>query len=278
MKQLFDKVSQDCSRTVSTTYSTSFSLSIRCLGPSIRQDVHNIYGFVRVADEIVDTFHDFDKKALLTEFKKDTYKAIEEGISLNPVLNSLQYTVNKYDIDLELIETFFQSMEMDLEDIDYSQKAYETYILGSAEVVGLMCLKIFCNGDQQEYDRLKHPAMRLGSAFQKINFLRDLKADVEDLGRTYFPDIDARKLNESTKKRIEEDIAKDFQDGFKGILELPKSAKFGVYLAYLYYYKLFQKIKSTQASTLLQERIRIPNSRKLGLLTTVFLRHKLNLL
>lgn len=278
MKQIFDTLSFDMSELTTKRYSTSFSLGISFLDKAIRKPIYNIYGFVRFADEIVDSFHGFDKQALLNDFRKDTYKAIEQGISLNPILNSFQWAVNTYNIPIDLIDTFLDSMEMDLNKQFYDQSQYEKYILGSAEVVGLMCLKIFVYGDQDEYERLKPLAMKLGSAFQKINFLRDLKADYQDLGRTYFPGIDLNEFNASVKKEIERDIEVDFAQGYEGIKQLPKSSRFGVYMAYVYYYKLFTKIKSIDAQVILSERVRIPNNKKYRLFVTSYLRHNLNLI
>lgn len=279
MKELFDRISERSSMMVTKSYSTSFSLGIMLLDRSMHTPIYAIYGFVRFADEIVDTFHDYDKKYLLDDFKNQTYDAIDRGISLNPILNSFQQTVNKYKIDHELIETFLNSMEMDINPADsYSQKLYEKYILGSAEVVGLMCLKVFCSGDQEMYDKLKHEAMKLGSAFQKINFLRDLKADYYHLGRVYFPGVDMAEFDDAIKAQIEEDIEKDFHTGYEGILKLPKKARFGVYVAYVYYYALFQRIKATPADVILEKRIRISNRNKYGLLVSSYLKHSFNLL
>ena len=278
MKQLFDDISQEMSALTTKRYSTSFSLGISFLSKDLHKPIYSIYGFVRFADEIVDSFHGFDKETLLTEFKVETYKAIAQGISLNPILNSFQWAVNKYQIPLDLIETFLNSMEMDLDKHAYDKATYEQYILGSAEVVGLMCLKVFVNGNEAEYEKLKPSAMKLGSAFQKINFLRDLKADYQELGRTYFPGIDMQEFNATVKKEIEADIEKDFRAGYEGILKLPKEARFGVYMAYKYYFKLFKKIKTKSADSILSERIRIPNYRKVRILFTSYLRHNLNLL
>jgi len=278
MKQLFDDISQEMSRLTTKRYSTSFSLGISFLHKDLHKPIYSIYGFVRFADEIVDSFHGFDKQRLLSDFKEETYKSISEGISLNPILNSFQWVVNKYDIPHELIETFLNSMEMDLSDHVYDKSTYDKYILGSAEVVGLMCLKIFVEGNNSEYERLKPFAMKLGSAFQKINFLRDLKADYQELGRTYFPGINMDEFNATVKKEIEEDIEVDFKLGLEGIKMLPHKARFGVYMAYKYYFKLFKKIKQTQAEVILTERVRIPNRRKFRILLTSFLRHNLNLL
>lgn len=276
MKALFDKVGLKCSRLVTTSYSTSFSLGIFFLSKKMHDPIYSIYGFVRYADEIVDTFHDFDKKLLLDEFKEDTYKAINRGISLNPILNSFQDVVNKYKIDHELIDTFLHSMEMDLFRSTYNQDKYEEYILGSAEVVGLMCLKVFVNGDQKMYEQLKPYAMKLGSAFQKINFLRDLHADYIKLGRTYFPGTNIEHFDEETKKSIEADIEADFKMGLEGITQLPKGAKFGVYVAYVYFYALLTKIQNTPSNTILHERVRISNERKLALLLRSYFKYNLN--
>ncbi|MEN9421866.1 MAG: hypothetical protein RLZZ107_1345 [Bacteroidota bacterium] len=259
-------------------YSTSFSLGNSFLHKELQKPIYSIYGFVRFADEIVDTFHGYDKEKLLLDFKNQTYEAIAAGISLNPILNSFQWAVNTYQIPMELIDTFLDSMEMDLQKQTYDQGKYETYILGSAEVVGLMCLKVFVEGDQKTYEDLKPYAMKLGAAFQKINFLRDLKADYQELGRTYFPGINLSDFNSAIKKEIEADIALDFQKGYEGILLLPRSARFGVYMAYKYYFKLFNKIKQTPAEHVLNERIRIPNYRKMRILLTSYVRHNLNLL
>ena len=278
MKHLFDQVSNECSALTTRSYSTSFSLGIKLLHSDLRQPIYSIYGFVRFADEIVDTFHDYNKRELLEEFKKETYLAIERKISLNPILNSFQEVVNKYQIDHKLIDTFLFSMEMDLDDQVYDQETYEKYILGSAEVVGLMCLKVFCEGNQKQYDSLKYYAQRLGSAFQKINFLRDIQADTEGLGRIYFPGVDITQFNHQDKQEIERDIAKDFYDGLTGIKKLPGKAKFGVYLAYVYYIGLFKKIKKTEAKRIMNERIRISNHYKISLMIGSYFKHKLNLI
>lgn len=279
MKALFDKVSYRTSAMVTKKYSTSFSMGILFLDRDLHKHIYAIYGFVRFADEIVDTFHDYDKKALLDDFREQTWRAIEEGISLNPILNSFQHTVNEFGIDRELIETFLFSMEMDLDLSKVSnEEEYEKYILGSAEVVGLMCLKVFCYGNQENYDRLRWNAMKLGSAFQKINFLRDLNADYNQLGRVYFPGVDMSIFNDEVKAQIEEDIEKDFQAGYEGIVALPKQARFGVYVAYVYYYRLFMKIKATSSNTILNKRVRIPNHNKYRLLVSSYLRHSFNIL
>lgn len=280
MKNTFDNLSHEMSTLTTKKYSTSFSLGISFLKKDLQKPIYAVYGFVRFADEIVDSFHNYDKADLLADFKKQTYESIEKGISLNPILNSFQWAVNKYKIPLELIDTFLASMEMDLESekASFDQSKYEQYILGSAEVVGLMCLKIFVRGDEKSYENLKYSAMKLGSAFQKINFLRDLKADYHELGRTYFPGINMDQFNSNVKKEIEEDIAKDFHEGYLGIVQLPKDARFGVYMAYIYYYKLFTKIKSTSAETILNERVRIPNNKKYSLFVFSYLRHNLNLI
>ncbi|MFN4910138.1 MAG: phytoene/squalene synthase family protein [Flavobacteriales bacterium] len=278
MKETFDTISHEMSTLTTKRYSTSFSLGIKMLNPEIQKPIYAIYGFVRFADEIVDSFHSFDKSKLLADFRVQTYQAINDGISLNPILNSFQWAVNSYNIPLSLIETFLESMKMDLNKQAYDEEQYKKYILGSAEVVGLMCLKVFVNGDEQEYLRLKPSAMKLGSAFQKINFLRDLNADYKHLGRVYFPGIDMEEFNATVKQEIERDIEIDFHEGYLGIVQLPKNARFGVYLAYIYYYKLFAKIKNTPAKVILNERVRIPNNRKVGLLLSSYVRHNLNLL
>jgi len=278
MRELFDTVSLRCSRLTTHAYSTSFSLGIRCLDKSIREPICAIYGFVRFADEIVDTFHEHDKPSLLERFKADTYQAIDEKISLNPILNSFQLTVNKYNIDHELIDQFLYSMEMDLTETVHDQESFETYILGSAEVVGLMCLQVFCEGNKEEYQRLKPYAMKLGSAFQKINFLRDLKADYVHLGRNYFPDIDMEEFNDNAKSQIEAGIEEDFRMGYEGIKKLPRCAKFGVYLAYVYYYSLFKKIRRTPSSNVLSKRIRIADPLKFMILFSTYLKHRLRLI
>lgn len=278
MKSLFDKTSFKTSKLTTHAYSTSFSLGTRFLGSDIQDAIYGIYGFVRYADEIVDTFHGYDKKKLLDKFRNDAYEAIDDGISLNPILNSFQHVVKKYNIERELIDTFLESMEMDLNKSTYSQKGYEQYILGSAEVVGLMCLRVFIHGDDEKYKALKSSAMKLGSAFQKINFLRDLKADFEGMGRSYFPGADLNNFDDAEKKKIEKEIELDFAEGYAGILKLPKSSRFGVFMAYIYFYQLLKKIQRTNASKIMEERIRIHNPRKYGLFVESYLKHSLNLL
>ncbi len=278
MKEIFDKVSIRCSRITTNAYSTSFSLGIRCLEKELRDPIYAIYGFVRFADEIVDTFHDYDKASLLNRFKEDTYRSIEDKISLNPILNSFQATVNHYHIEHELIEQFLKSMELDLEKKDYDVDTLKEYILGSAEVVGLMCLRVFCKGDNDMYTRLKPFAMSLGSAFQKINFLRDLNADYIGLGRTYFPEIDLANFDEVNKQKIEDSIKIDFDEGYKGIKQLPRSARFGVYVAYIYYLALFKKIQNTPSERVLKCRISIRKRHKARLLAYSYLKHQLNML
>ena len=275
---LYDKVCLKASRHTTCSYSTSFSLGIRSLDKRFHGPIHAIYGFVRFADEIVDTFHGYDKNDLLRRFREDTYKAISEGISLNPILHSFQRVVNTYRIEQELYDTFLDSMAMDLTDTAHDQGSYETYILGSAEVVGLMCLRVFCEGDEELYQRLKPSAMKLGAAFQKVNFLRDLKDDHQSLGRTYFPGIDVSHLDDSTKAQIEQDIQHDFDEALIGIRKLPKGARFGVYIAYVYHLNLFRKIKALPCDRMLKERVRVRNRRKIALLTTSYLRHSLGLL
>ncbi len=278
MMQLFHDVSQMCSRITTERYSTSFSSAIRLLNDELRQPIHNIYGFVRFADEIVDTFHSYDKMALLSEFKKDTYESISRGISLNPILNSFQLTVNAYKIDHALIEAFFNSMEMDLDRTNHNNNSYGAYIYGSAEVVGLMCLYVFLEGDLNKYEQLKPHAQSLGAAFQKVNFLRDLKADYSGLNRTYFPGLDFSNFTDQQKQQIEEDIQKDFEHAYAGILQLPSKARFGVYVAYKYYLSLFKKIKKLKPVTILNERVRIPNYTKAMILVRAGVRNQLNIM
>ena len=278
MKQLFDNVCIKTSKMVTNSYSTSFSLGIKFLHKEFQDPIYSIYGFVRFADEIVDTFHDFNKRELLEEFKIETFRSIERGISLNPILNSFQCVVNHYKIDLQLIETFLKSMEMDLDKKSYDSEGYKQYILGSAEVVGLMCLRVFVKGNQTIYDNLTPYAMSLGSAFQKINFLRDLHADYLGMGRVYFPNVELTKLDPETKLSLENDIELDFNKGLEGIKLLPKDSRFGVYVAYIYYLKLFKKIKSLHPERIMEERIRIPNSQKMVLFASSYVRNSLNLL
>lgn len=275
---LYHKNSFKCSKITTQNYSTSFSLGILSLNKKFRDPIYAIYGFVRFADEIVDTFHTHDKQQLIGKFENDTYTAIDEKISLNPILHSFQLVVNAYGIEKELISQFLYSMKMDLKQKDYEQQSFETYILGSAEVVGLMCLRVFTEGNDDYYQQLKPQAMKLGAAFQKINFLRDLKADYFSLGRAYFPGFELDKFNEQKKKQIELDIEKDFKSGLEGIKQLPYGARFGVYVAYVYYYSLFSKIQSLSASRILSERIRIPDFRKYILIIRCYFKHTLNLI
>jgi phytoene synthase len=278
MKKLFDHISVASSAIVTKTYSTSFSLGIRCLHKKFHNAIYSIYGFVRLADEIVDSFHDYDKRQLLSDFKTDTYKSIESGISLNPILNSFQHVVNDYSIDRELIDCFLNSMEMDLMETEHSCLSYENYILGSAEVVGLMCLRVFTENDDVLYQQLKPSAMKLGSAFQKVNFLRDLKNDFEVLGRVYFPMVDLTVFSEKEKTEIEHDIELDFVAALEGIKQLPRSSRFGVYVAYIYYKNLFNKIKSVSSVHIMSERIRIPNAKKLSLLAGSYVKHSFRMI
>jgi phytoene synthase len=277
-KSLFDQVSVECSKLTTLSYSTSFSLGIKMLSKKHQKAIYAVYGYVRFADEIVDTFHDYDKRRLLDKFKRDTVEAIADKISLNPILNAFQQVYHDYNMTWDLVETFLKSMEMDLEDIQYNEQNYEEYILGSAQVVGLMCLKVFTNGNQEMYDRLTPAAMRLGSAFQKINFLRDLNADYRDLGRVYFPNVDMKEFNWETKRKIESEIAQDFAVAYQGILQLPKDSRYGVYLAYTYYIRLFDKIKGLDPEVVLNNRIRIANPKKIALMFGSFLKHNLNML
>ena len=276
--KLYDQVCAECSVLTTKAYSTSFSLGIRFLGKPLREPIYSIYGYVRFADEIVDTFHHTDKAVLFNRFKKDTDLALKEGISLNPILHAFQKVYNKYSLDKEHVNLFLQSMEWDLNRADYDRKHFEQYIVGSAEVVGLMCLKVFVGGNQTEYDRLRPFAERLGAAFQKINFLRDLKADYEEMGRSYFPNLDMSQFDEQTKQLIEDEIEADFQEAYKGIIQLPRSCRLGVYIAYIYYLRLFQKIRSLPSERIMEERIRIPNTRKATLFVGSYLRHSFNML
>jgi phytoene/squalene synthetase len=279
MKTLFDSVSRQCSKLVTQSYSTSFSMATKMLSESIRQDIYNIYGFVRFADEIVDTFHDYNKKDLFDRFSEDLEHALVNRISLNPILNAFQETYHKYDIDKHLVDAFMNSMHLDLHKQTYlTEEEYKAYIYGSADVVGLMCLKVFVKGDQQKYNELKDSAMSLGSAFQKVNFLRDLKADFEDLSRTYFPNTDLNHLDEDSKQIIIQDIEADFQKGLEGIKKLPLEARFGVFMAYRYYNKLLEKLKNTPAIKIKSARIRVPNYKKVELLTRSYVKYQLNLI
>lgn len=279
MKSIFDQVARDCSKTVTQSYSTSFSIATKLLAPTIRQDIYNIYGFVRFADEIVDTFHDFNKNELLDEFEEELYKALERKISLNPILNSFQETVHKYEISSELYKAFLKSMRKDLVKSTYkTQEEYEEYIYGSADVVGLMCLKVFVKGNDEKYQLLKQDAMKLGSAFQKVNFLRDLKADYEELSRSYFPNANLEQLDEATKQEIIDEIEADFHAGLRGISQLPVEAKLGVYTAYVYYLKLLHKLKSTPSLEIKNTRISVPNYTKASLLAKSFISCRLNLI
>lgn len=278
MDNLYDSVALKCSEITTKSYSTSFSLGILSLAKKYHAPIYSIYGFVRFADEIVDTFHEHDKTTLLKEFREETYKAIRNKISLNPILHSFQLAVNKYNIDMELIDSFLHSMEMDLNPYLYDRITFETYILGSAEVVGLMCLRVFCEGNDVEYQRLKPQAMRLGAAYQKINFLRDMKADYFSLGRAYFPLLKIENFDEAAKREIEAEIDNDFQEGLRGIRNLPIGARFGVYVSFGYYYNLFKKIKNLPPARILEERIRITDTRKYALIFSSYIKHKLNLI
>lgn len=278
MMALFNKTALECSKLVTERYSTSFTLGIKTLDRKFHLPIYAIYGFVRYADEIVDTFHDYDKETLLKRFKHDTYQAIEEGISLNPILQSFQLIVSQYKIEHALIEAFLKSMEMDLYNQDYDKEGYCEYIYGSAEVVGLMCLRVFCEGDTAEFDRLREAASKLGAAFQKVNFLRDMKSDFVDRGRTYFPGVDFSDFGGDAKKLIETDIQRDFDAAYIGILKLPSGARMGVYLAYIYYQTLFNKIKRLPASRVQNERVRVPNPQKFALLAQTYVKYRLNVL
>jgi len=279
MKKLFDQVSESCSRIVTESYSTSFTLATKMLDSSIRQDIYNIYGFVRFADEIVDSFHNYDKKELLNLFEKDLKKSIEDKISLNPILNSFQKTIHNYQIDYELIDSFLNSMKLDLDKKKYlTKKEFDQYVYGSADVVGLMCLKVFVKGNKNQYNDLRPYAMSLGSAFQKVNFLRDLKADHDGLNRSYFPNLNIDEFDESSKKIILDEIDKDFRHALKGIFKLPSSARFGVYTAYKYYLKLLNKLRKTHPLKIKSSRIRVPNYQKVNVLARSYVRYRLNIL
>jgi phytoene/squalene synthetase len=279
MKKLFDQVSESCSRIVTESYSTSFTLATKMLDSSIRQDIYNIYGFVRFADEIVDSFHNYDKKKLLNLFEKDLKKSIEDKISLNPILNSFQKTVHNYQIDYELVDSFLNSMKLDLDKKKYlSKKEFDQYVYGSADVVGLMCLKVFVKGNKNQYNDLRPYAMSLGSAFQKVNFLRDLKADHDGLNRSYFPNLNIDEFDEPSKKIILDEIDKDFRHALKGIFKLPSSARFGVYTAYKYYLKLLNKLRKTHPLKIKSSRIRVPNYQKVNVLARSYVRYRLNIL
>ena len=279
MKELFDKVCADCSRNVTKTYSTSFSLATRMLSKNIRQDIYNIYGFVRFADEIVDTFHNYDKEILLNRFIDELEYSLKNDISLNPILNSFQITVKKYNIDKHLIDSFLSSMRLDLEKKEYSNyDDYKSYIYGSADVVGLMCLKVFVQGDTEMYEELKPYAISLGSAFQKVNFLRDYKADLKELNRTYFPNLVNKSFDDAAKKKILNEIKDDFATALKGIYMLPNNSKFGVYAAYKYYKRLLKKLDKTSTSVIKNKRVRVPNYQKVDVLARSYVRYRLNIL
>lgn len=274
---LYNETCERCAKDITSAYSTSFSLGILALGKNMRADIRNIYAFVRFADEIVDTFHDYDKNTLLSKFRRDTYEAIENKISYNPVLHAFQKTFHEYEIDIKLVDAFLDSMEMDLNYQSYQQEGYEQYIYGSAEVVGLMCLKVFCEGDQNRYENLKEPARKLGAAFQKINFLRDLKSDYKDRGRVYFPNVDFYgTFNKHIKEEIEKDIENDFNEALEGIRKLPISSRFGVYIAYIYFYRLLGKINKLEPKSIMESRIRVNNSEKLLLFFTSYIKFRFN--
>jgi phytoene synthase len=274
-EQLFTDTSLACAQLITRRYSTSFSLGIRTLDKSLHRAIYAIYGFVRWADEIVDTFHSQNKAALLADFERDTYVAIASGFSLNPVLHAFQWVVNEYQIDHEFIDAFLRSMEMDLEDHNYRQELYNKYIYGSAEVVGLMCLRVFCHQQPALFDQLQGPARRLGAAFQKVNFLRDIRSDYEDRGRVYFPGLRYEHFDNDRKREIEADIRADFEAAYVGIQQLPRAAKLGVHLAYVYYLKLFYKLRQAPAAQVLAERVRLPDNKKLLLLLSSWLRYRL---
>jgi 15-cis-phytoene synthase len=276
--KLYDDVAAECAKSTTKAYSTSFSLGIRFLAPSLREAIYNIYGFVRYADEIVDTLHGPQQSAMFARFKEDTYWALEHGMSSNPILHAFAQTYQTYNIEQEHVDLFLRSMEWDLDKTAYDRESYDDYIVGSAEVVGLMCLHVFVFGDRESYERLLPNARSLGAAFQKVNFLRDLKDDFEDKGRIYFPGVDMSAFNAGTKMKIEAEISADFQHAYHGIVELPKESRLGVYVAYVYYQRLFQKIAALPSSRIMKERVRIPNRRKATLFVGSYLRHSFNLL
>jgi phytoene synthase len=278
MMNLYDETCFECSKLITNKYSTSFSLGIKAFDKEFRYPIYAVYGFVRCADEIVDTFHEHDKLQLISDFRKETFKAIEEQISLNPVIHAFQQVVNRYRIDHELVDAFLRSMEMDVDKKAYDDACYKMYIYGSAESIGLMCLRVFTNNDDAQYQFLLPKARSLGAAFQKVNFLRDVKADYVERGRTYFPNIDFNNFTEQDKRSIEADIQKDFDDAFEGVKKLPRGTRLGVYIAYIYYLKLFKKISYTPANVILQKRIRISDTRKMGLYVKAVLQQKLNVI
>ena len=278
MKQLFDSISSESSKIITKKYSTSFSIAVNLLSPNIREAIYNIYGFVRVADEIVDSFEEYPKEELLDRFEQEYRYSLKVGISTNPVINAFQGTVSKYNIDYALVESFLKSMRIDLEKQNYNnQKEIDDYIYGSADVVGLMCLKVFVQGDEERYNNLKESAMKLGSAFQKVNFLRDLNEDYENLNRSYFPNINPNNFTEADKARVLLEINNDFEEAYKGIIKLPKEAKLAVYVAYKYYFNLLHKIERTPSKTLKEKRIRVSNPKKMALLVESYFNFKLNL-
>jgi phytoene synthase len=274
--ELFNQTSFKCSKLITQRYSTSFTLGIKTLDKQLHFPIYAIYGFVRFADEIVDTFHDYDRELLFYNFCKSTWQAIEDKISLNPVLHAFQLVVHQYQLDLSYISAFLKSMEMDLKQLKYHRELYDEYIYGSAEVVGLMCLQVFCGSNKSQFENLKEAARSLGAAFQKVNFLRDIKSDFQERGRVYFPKVDFNLFDNSAKKEIEKDIEEDFKKAYAGILQLPKCARMGVYLAYIYYRKLFRKIKATPARQILHERVRVPDKTKFALLLGSYVKYHLN--
>jgi phytoene/squalene synthetase len=277
-REIFDIVSFKSSKAATQAYSTSFSAGIRLLHSRFQNAIYGVYGFVRFADEIVDTLHEYNKEELLKKFRQDTLQAIEDRISMNPILNAFQIVYHNYNFDFELVDRFLISMEMDLDKHEYDRDGYEAYILGSAEVVGLMCLKVFTEGNEEQYNHLKPYAMRLGAAFQKINFLRDMKDDFNGLGRAYFPGVDFTRFDDDVKMEIEREIEQDFDYAYKGVLMLPKDARLGVLIAYVYYRRLFSKIRSIPSHRIMEERIRIPNSSKYALLMSCYIKNNLNLI
>lgn len=276
--ELYRKNNLDCSRITTQNYSTSFSLGVRMLNSRYRPGIYSIYGYVRYADEIVDTFFEQDQRAIFDEFKTETWKALERGFSINPIIDSFQEAVRYYKIDRHLIEAFLKSMEMDLHRSEYDAAQLEDYIYGSAEVVGLMCLRVFYFDEPERFDQLLEPARKLGAAFQKVNFLRDAQDDYENKGRIYFRDIDFNNFDLVQKQKIEAEIEADFRDAYQGIKALKKEVRFGVYLAYIYYLRLFRKIKRARPVEILKQRYRVSNSKKMYLLANAYLKNAFNLL
>lgn len=275
---LYHDVCLQTSKLTTQKYSTSFSLGIKLLSKKLHNPIYAIYGFVRYADEIVDTLYGHNQKELLDKFREDTYLAIRNKVSTNPILHSFQWVVHEYSIERELIDAFLNSMEMDLYFTDYSETRVRDYIYGSAEVVGLMCLRVFYQNNEEKYQELSYSARKLGEAFQKVNFLRDIQADFMDRGRNYFPHLQIENFDEATKKRIEADIEYDFNEAFKGIQQLNLDARLGVYISFAYYRRLFNQIKMAKPSEILETRFSVPNWQKLMILASAWTRKQVRLI